>query len=748
MIKIFRILVCYSKKMQKLLKNLSLSSCQDIGKTTYNLKIERKSNKDAKKNRRDKCHIEGLPSVDKNTNIQKYKGLEKYTLIEKLGDGAHSNVYKALCNDSKEYVAIKVIRKSKLNHLQKANVFKEIQIMQDVDHPNIVRFLDFLENDDYYFLILELLEGGEIFHQIVRLTYFSEDLSRHIILQVAHAIRYLHEEKGIVHRDIKPENILFRPIPFVPSKFPKVRTGEDINKQDEGEFIQGIGSGGIGHVKIADFGLSKVIWDKQTMTPCGTISYTAPEIIKDQKYSKCVDMWALGCVLYTLLCGFPPFYDQDIQILSKKVAYGEYSFLSPWWDEISESSQDLISNLLTVDPKKRYTIDQFLNHPWILGSSKKTLSTYDMSCFPNTLAINSTSSKSKSKKLPIFRKFQKNFRSPNTIHLREIFDISYILQYKENVFHVSAVLNDSFGNTEEIDYFIKAFQENILSRTPNKSIFFPNKTLRDIFRNQNKEKYNTSTSPSSFSFNHSFVDHSVKPYEPQFELFLEKSTLLCRRKALISVDKNTNIQKYKGLENFCVYIFRIVQVTNEIMILPKDMCLLYIKSVYRLIFILIDALRSDFVFSNSSSMTFTQRFQYALLFISSLFSQKRPLNNSNFHNKKYQYYFSAQQPDVIPTLAFLLGFNIPKNSIGIILPELLDLWQDTTDQLKILKTNYNQISKLVETIYDILPDVSIDQLCSYDDDNMKKMACIKKHIENLEKKGTKLNHLKEQYINV
>ena len=116
-----------------------------------------------------------------------------------------------------------------------------------------------------------------------------------------------------------------------------VRRPYDEEKEDEGEFIPGVGGGGIGRVKIADFGLSKVVWNEETMTPCGTVGYTAPEIVKDERYSKSVDMWALGCVLYTLLCGFPPFYDESINVLTEKVARGYYTFLSPWWDDISHT---------------------------------------------------------------------------------------------------------------------------------------------------------------------------------------------------------------------------------------------------------------------------------------------------------------------------------------------------------------------------------------------------------------------------
>jgi serine/threonine protein kinase len=238
--------------------------------------------------------------------------------------------------------------------------------MRQLKHKNIVQLLDFIETEEHYFIVLELVPGGELFHQIVRLTYFSEDLSRHVIIQVAEAIKYLHEEAGVVHRDIKPENLLFYPIPFTPSKKRVFRKGDDESeKQDEGLFIPGKGAGTIGTVKLADFGLSKIIWDQNTKTPCGTVGYTAPEIVNDQRYSKSVDMWALGCVLYTILCGFPPFYDESIQTLTEKVARGEFTFLSPWWDDISFEARDLVNKLLTIDPKRRYNIHQFLAHPWI-----------------------------------------------------------------------------------------------------------------------------------------------------------------------------------------------------------------------------------------------------------------------------------------------------------------------------------------------------------------------------------------------
>ncbi|KAJ5137560.1 hypothetical protein N7526_003793 [Penicillium atrosanguineum] len=423
--------------------------------------------------RRDQSvEIERLVAEEKmnRSKMPKYPGLERWILVEKMGDGAFSNVYRAKDSTGQlNEVAIKVVRKFEMNSNQmqsdplhptvkkvpqaaeRANILKEVQIMRNLDHPNITKLIDFSESRQYYYIVLELCPGGELFHQIVRLTYFSEDLSRHVITQVADAIEYLHETSGVVHRDIKPENILFYPTPFVPSKNPQPKQPGDEDKEDEGEFIPGVGSGGIGRIKIADFGLSKVIWDSQTMTPCGTVGYTAPEIVKDERYSKSVDMWAMGCVLYTLLCGFPPFYDESIQVLTEKVARGQYTFLSPWWDDISKSAQDLISHLLTVDPEKRYTIKEFLAHPWIRETNEETTAAADAPPLAtpfgqvrqkNPLDVEASGAESTpyqphstraSLEIPSSTTEQRrmDFRSPGAFNLREVFDVGYAVHRQE-----------------------------------------------------------------------------------------------------------------------------------------------------------------------------------------------------------------------------------------------------------------------------------------------------------------------------
>ncbi|KAH7029968.1 kinase-like domain-containing protein [Macrophomina phaseolina] len=418
---------------------------------------------------------------EQKAKLPKDPCLQRWILLEKMGDGAFSNVYRA--KDSQgQYpeCALKVVRKFGTNSRQfcravhfypaafvvpflrlssqgggcrgqqtpssrfqeapnnrGASILKEAQIMRQLNHSNIVKLIDFSESRQNYYIILELCPGGELFHQIVRLTYFSKNLSRHVIIQVAKALEYLHEVAGVVHRDIKPENLLFYPVPFIPTENPKPKPSGEENKVDEGEFIKGVGAGTIGTVKVADFGLSKVIWDSQTMTPCGTVGYTAPEIVNDERYSKSVDMWALGCVLYTLLCGFPPFYDESVQTLTEKVARGQYTFLSPWWDDISKSAQDLVSHLLTVDPEMRYDIKQFLNHPWIREAGGETYAAADTP----PLAMPFTKETSEQ---PIIQPSyadlddhpnaggrRMDFLLPGATNLREVFGVSYTVHRQE-----------------------------------------------------------------------------------------------------------------------------------------------------------------------------------------------------------------------------------------------------------------------------------------------------------------------------
>ncbi|KAK9390440.1 kinase-like domain-containing protein [Lipomyces mesembrius] len=475
---------------------------------------------------------------EQQNKLPTYPGLDRWILLEKMGDGAFSNVYKAKSKDTGELAAIKVVRKyditsaeSHRHHLgeeakkqqktvDRSSILKEVSILRQINHPNVVPLIDFFESESHYYIIMELLPGGELFHQIVRLTYFSEDLSRHVIVQVAQALKYLHEELGIVHRDIKPENILFYPIPFIPSKEIKLRPGDE-DKADEGQFIPGVGAGGIGKIKIADFGLSKVVWDSQTMTPCGTVGYTAPEIVKDERYSKSVDMWALGCVLYTLLCGFPPFYDESIQSLTEKVARGQYTFLSPWWDPISKCAKDLVSHLLTVDPERRYTIEEFLNHPWVTQSNAPTVPAIDA---PPTAIGTGLPSPMVMDILETPRAAARDNRSPAVNTLKEAFDISYAVHRmeEERARKQGGAQNLGMLNEEEEE----EEEEEFNNSSSNERLQQVEAGLRNVHMSPINYRHRNRVNGQGGA-NHSTANHKRKG---KFELSLDGATLLERRR--------------------------------------------------------------------------------------------------------------------------------------------------------------------------------------------------------------------------
>ncbi|KAJ5924717.1 calcium/calmodulin-dependent protein kinase [Penicillium verhagenii] len=292
-----------------------------------------------------------------------YPGLDRWRLLEKIGDGAFSCVYRASDTKSEHSeVAIKVTKKYEMKENQKQKLHDEVEITRQLNHDNVVRLIDSFESVQYHYMFLELCPGGELYDQIVKFASLSETMSRHVIKQVANAVEYLHDDMGIVHRDIKPENILFYPVPSTPRA---ESNPTQSNNEEEAVSIADVGSNDIGLVKLADFGLSKIICGVPAATPCGTMSYAAPELFRKHKYTTSVDMWALGCLLFTMLAGFPPFYDEDLDIMRRQIMQGEYTFASPKWDKVSDGAKDLVSRLLTINPEERLSIKECLDHPWM-----------------------------------------------------------------------------------------------------------------------------------------------------------------------------------------------------------------------------------------------------------------------------------------------------------------------------------------------------------------------------------------------
>lgn len=264
----------------------------------------------------------------------------KYHINPKeLGHGHYGVVRKCMDRTTKEWFAIKSIRKSKVSKIEV--LMREIQILKEVKHSNIIALIDVFEDSKYLHLVTELCTGGELFDRIIAKTqsaegHFSEHDASQLVRDILDAIAYCHDVKGIVHRDLKPENFLF------------LTEAED------------------SPIKIIDFGLSRHNDANQGImkTKVGTPYYVAPEVLR-REYTKSCDIWSIGVITYILLCGYPPFYgDSDAEIFDS-VRTGKFDFPSPEWDDISLTAKEFVRYLLQKDPKARPTAAEAMRHEWI-----------------------------------------------------------------------------------------------------------------------------------------------------------------------------------------------------------------------------------------------------------------------------------------------------------------------------------------------------------------------------------------------
>mmetsp|Transcript_22679 Transcript_22679/g.45833 ORF Transcript_22679/g.45833 Transcript_22679/m.45833 type:complete len:335 (-) Transcript_22679:39-1043(-) len=277
------------------------------------------------------------------TGIKKY-----YDIGDTLGKGSFAVVKVGIPKDGSGNVAIKIIDK-KDAQFDKEALETEIAIMKKVDHPNCIKLHEVFDEKAKMYLVLDLVTGGELFDRIIARGHYSEKDAAHLLHDVINAIGYLHSV-GIVHRDLKPENLLY------------ACSDENSDQYDV--------------IKVADFGLAKVVngmGDHTMSTTCGTPGYVAPEVLEQAGgYGPEVDIWSTGVILYILLCGFPPFYDENNAVLFQQIKKGDYSFPSPYWDDISEGAKDLVKKMLQVEYKKRLTVKQTLEHPWVLGKEAQS----------------------------------------------------------------------------------------------------------------------------------------------------------------------------------------------------------------------------------------------------------------------------------------------------------------------------------------------------------------------------------------
>ncbi|KAM9823148.1 calcium/calmodulin-dependent protein kinase (CaM kinase) II beta 1 isoform 3-T3 [Syngnathus typhle] len=265
---------------------------------------------------------------------------DEYQLYEELGKGAFSVVRRCVKLCTGQEHAAKIINTKKLSARDHQKLEREARICRLLKHPNIVRLHDSISEEGFHYLLFDLVTGGELFEDIVAREYYSEADASHCIQQILEAVLHCHQ-MGVVHRDLKPENLLLA------SKCKNAA------------------------VKLADFGLAiEVQGDQQAWFGfAGTPGYLSPEVLRKEAYGKPVDIWACGVILYILLVGYPPFWDEDQHKLYQQIKAGAYDFPSPEWDTVTPEAKNLINQMLTINPARRITAQEALKHPWVCQRS-------------------------------------------------------------------------------------------------------------------------------------------------------------------------------------------------------------------------------------------------------------------------------------------------------------------------------------------------------------------------------------------
>ena len=387
-------------------------------------------------------------NIDCKTNY-----INDYIIKETIGTGTFCEVKLGINKYTNEKVAIKLLEKSKIiekNDLER--IQREISIIKNLNHPNIVKINEIFENENYYFLIMDYCSKGELFDYIVNKIRLNEEETSFFFYQIINAIEYIHS-KGIVHRDLKPENLLLC----------------EKNK-----------------LKIIDFGLSNYYNNnKLLITPCGSPCYAAPEMVSGKKYNGFkTDIWAIGITLFAMLCGYLPFEDTDNDVLFKKILDCKIEFP----DYLSHLSKDIINKILNVQPEKRYCINDIKCHQFYLNGKK---------IYENVFGCDVDLKKEEKKfRRKISAENLINLRNKNKIEITELFDLGNKLKNKkifkksENVSNTSEEKNNKlFTDFSNIKNKLEKIPKITLnSKINDKKDFKGNIKLHKLFsRNKNKD---------------------------------------------------------------------------------------------------------------------------------------------------------------------------------------------------------------------------------------------------------------------
>mmetsp|Transcript_22648 Transcript_22648/g.43861 ORF Transcript_22648/g.43861 Transcript_22648/m.43861 type:complete len:808 (+) Transcript_22648:155-2578(+) len=281
---------------------------------------------------------EPSPYLASQPKFEKY-----YTLDSELRAGKHAKVWQGTSVETTKSYAIKVVDRTGLSQAEDGAVLNEVAILKSLRHKHIVPLIDFFEDPEKFYLIMEKCNGGDVLDRICNIKQYSEKDARELSQGLLEAVEFMHS-RGIAHRDLKPQNLLLE------------------NNADNFS------------VKICDFGYAKRVHVPQSLTTlCGSVHYVAPELLKNHPYDESADNWSVGVIIFFLLVGFLPFYSSDQQKLFQLIRLGHYRFDEKYWSNISEEAQFLIRRLLEVDPSKRYTATNALQSDWIMNIDDSVL---------------------------------------------------------------------------------------------------------------------------------------------------------------------------------------------------------------------------------------------------------------------------------------------------------------------------------------------------------------------------------------
>ncbi|KAK9368402.1 kinase-like domain-containing protein [Lipomyces kononenkoae] len=271
-----------------------------------------------------------------------YERKALYRFGRVLGAGTYGIVKTATVIETGEQVAIKIILKKNVKG-HESMVQDELDLLRLVHHDHIVGFRDWFESKDKYYIATQLATGGELFDRIVERGKYTEKDAVKTVSEILEAVDYLHN-KNIVHRDLKPENLLY----LTPDK--------------DSALV------------LADFGIAKMLETPNEVltTMAGSFGYAAPEILMRAGHGKPCDIWSLGVITYTLLCGYIPFRSETVDEFLIEVRENGVIFHEKYWRDISKDAKEFILAMLHIDPHKRYTTKQLLEHRWISGETATT----------------------------------------------------------------------------------------------------------------------------------------------------------------------------------------------------------------------------------------------------------------------------------------------------------------------------------------------------------------------------------------